>query len=99
MYIINISVKDGISKERHDELFSEHSSWFKRFFDEKKFLMLGPYTDTNKPSGVIFAVTNSREELDEILKQDSYYPDLATYEIREFSPKMISDDFVKSAVK
>ncbi|WP_109078060.1 hypothetical protein [Aggregatibacter kilianii] len=60
--------------------------------------MLGPYTDTDKHEGAIFAETESREELQKILQEDCYYPDLAEYEIREFAPKMISAD-IQKAVK
>lgn len=96
MYLINITVKDTISDEEHHTLFEQHSLWFKKHFEAGRFLMLGPYVDTDAKAGVIFARAGSREELDAVLAEDCYYPDLADYQIREFAPKMISQDIVKA---
>lgn len=90
MYIINIVVNENIDTEQHEQLFAVHTEWFKKYFQAGKFLMLGPYTDTDAHAGVIFAVTDSREELQSILEEDCYFPGLASYEIREFAPKLIS---------
>ncbi|OOF44849.1 hypothetical protein BKK50_01255 [Rodentibacter rarus] len=95
MYIINITVKSDISEEQHNELFPIHVEWFKKYFQAGQFLMLGPYTDTDAHSGVIFAETESRETLQKILEEDCYYPNLAEYEIREFAPKMIAANIGK----
>ncbi|OOF57286.1 YciI family protein [Rodentibacter myodis] len=96
MYIVNITVNSTLSEEKHNELFAIHVEWFKKYFQAGKFLMLGPYTDTDAHAGVIFAETESLEELQKILAEDCYYPDLAEYEIREFSPKLIATDIGKA---
>lgn len=88
MYLINIAVNDDLSPEQHEALFSRHVSWFQQYFDAGKFVLIGPYSDRER-AGVIIAQTESREELDAILKEDAYYPNLAEYEIREFIPKMV----------
>lgn len=93
MYIINIKVNKDIDNAQ--ALFEQHAAWFKKHFQAGRFVMLGSYTDTAEAEGVIFAVADSRAELDAILAEDCYYPNLASYEIREFAPKMISDGIGK----
>ena len=90
MYLINITVNEDVSAEQHEALFSRHVSWFQQYFDAGKFVLIGPYSDRQR-AGVIIAQTESREELDAILREDAYYPKLAEYEIREFIPKMIGN--------
>lgn len=88
MYLINITVNDDIAAEQHEALFTHHVNWFQKYFDAGKFILIGPYSDA-KRSGVIIARTENRETLESILREDAYYPDLAEYEIREFTPKMV----------
>ncbi|AIA70434.1 YciI family protein [Pectobacterium atrosepticum] len=88
MYLINIVVNDDISPDQHDALFARHVSWFQQYFNAGKFVLIGPYSDRER-AGVIIAQTASREELDAILSEDAYFPNLAQYEIREFIPKMV----------
>lgn len=88
MYLINITVNGDITAEQHEALFTQHVSWFQQYFNAGKFVLIGPYSDREK-AGVIIAQTESREELEAILKEDAYYPNLAEYEIREFIPKMV----------
>ncbi|QPB42009.1 YciI family protein [Rodentibacter haemolyticus] len=96
MYIINITVKPTLSEEKQNALFPIHAEWFKKYFQNGKFLILGPYIDTEAHAGVIFAETENREELQKILEEDCYYPDLADYDIREFAPKMIAADITEA---
>lgn len=91
MFIINITVNPDITAEQQDILFPQHVSWFKKYFDAGKFVVIGPYSDHER-AGVIIAQTENRAELELILREDSYYPALAKYEIREFIPKMIAPD-------
>lgn len=98
MYIINIAVNDSLTPEQHTALFAEHAEWFKKYFQAGKFLMLGPFKDQAN-AGVIFAHTENRAELDQILAEDCYYPNLASYEIREFEPKLIAANITEFAGK
>ncbi|AAU38039.1 hypothetical protein [[Mannheimia] succiniciproducens] len=41
------------------------------------------------------AVTENLEELQQILTEDCYCPNLANYEIREFEPNMIATDMAE----
>lgn len=88
MYLINIAVNEDISPDQHEALFMRHVSWFQQYFEAGKFVLIGPYSDRER-AGVIIAQTVSREELETILSEDAYYPNLADYEIREFTPKMV----------
>ncbi len=95
MYIINITVNAELPEEKQKERFSIHTEWFRKYFQAGRFLMLGPYVDTDAHAGVIFAHTESRAELQRILEEDCYYPNLARYELREFAPKLIAADIDK----
>ena len=98
MYIISITVHEGIPADKQQEMLTRHRDWFTNYFRQGIFLMLGPYIDTSAHAGVIFAHTDSREALQKILEEDSYYPDFADYDIREFAPKMIADDIGKAII-
>lgn len=95
MYIINISVNPDLSEQQHQELFPQHAAWFKKYFEAGEFLLVGPFVDTNTPSGVIIADIADRASLDKILVEDVYYPNLAHYEIREFNAKMVANFLAK----
>ncbi|MDO5639188.1 MAG: YciI family protein [Neisseria sp.] len=95
MYIINITVNDDVTEAQQAEMFPQHAAWFQKYFAAGNFLLLGPYTDTDKHNGVIIAHTDSREQLEAILNEDCYYPNFARYEIREFAPKMAAADIGK----
>lgn len=90
MYMITITVNSDVDEQQQQEMFPIHTAWFKKHFDAGHFVMLGPFTDTDKHQGVIFASVENRQALDNILQQDCYYPDFAQYDIREFAPKMIA---------
>ena len=98
MYIINITVNKNISEQQQNELFPIHTEWFKKHFQTGIFVMVGPYRDTEH-AGIIFAATESREELQKILEEDCYYPELASYEIREFEPKLIAGNIAECVGK
>ncbi|MCS3429563.1 YciI family protein [Klebsiella sp. BIGb0407] len=97
MFIINITVNADITAQTQNEMFPIHVKWLEKYFQAGKFLMLGPYIDTDAHAGVIFARVNSRNELQSILDEDCYYPDFAQYEVREFTPKFIAKDFTDAA--
>ncbi|MFZ7173311.1 hypothetical protein ACLSYX_00455 [[Pasteurella] aerogenes] len=41
---------------------------------------------------MIIAQTESREQLESILAEDVYYPNLADYQIREFKAAMVAEN-------
>lgn len=91
MFIITITVSDALSPEQHESLFSEHVKWFRHYFSTGVFVVVGPHIDRER-SGVIVANVGNREAMEAILKEDSYYPDMAAYDVREFIPKMIAEN-------
>lgn len=94
MYIIDIRVNEDVSAEQQEVLFSQHVAWFQKHFQAGNFLIVGPFTERER-AGVIIAQTANRAELDRILAEDSYYPDLAKYEISEFVPKMVAENIAQ----
>lgn len=91
MYLINITLNQNlVSVGRVDELFAAHRAWFAKNLEAGNFLLLGPYLD-REHAGVIIAQAPNRTALDEILKSDVYYPNLAEYEVREFKANLISE--------
>ncbi|WP_375540651.1 MULTISPECIES: YciI family protein [unclassified Leclercia] len=69
-----------------------------KYFNNGRFLMLGPYIDTDAHAGVIFAQASSKNELQSILEEDCYYPGFARYDVREFTTKFIAENF-NTAIK
>lgn len=100
MFIIDITVNSVIPPEQHEALFIQHAHWFKHHFSTGIFVVVGPYLDRER-SGVIIANVDNRDDLMAILSEDAYYPDLATYEVREFLPKMIAEHLpqLKKAIR
>lgn len=91
MYIIDITVKEDITPAQHEELFPKHAAWFAKYHQAGNFLIVGPIIDRER-AGVIIAQAENRAELECILAEDSYYPNLATYVISEFTPKMVASN-------
>lgn len=95
MYTIDITVNSDLTEQQHAELFPKHAAWFKKYFDAGKFILVGPYVDTDKHAGVIIAQIDNKQELQSILNEDVYYPNLAQYNIREFDAKLVANFLAK----
>lgn len=94
MYLINITIQSKlIPSEKSEELLKAHRNWFTEQAEKGKFLLVGPYLD-KKMAGVVLAHAESREELERILSQDAYYPDLATYDVHELQANIISEELI-----
>ena len=92
MYLIDISLKnENLSAEEQAQQLDAHRAWFAKYFQQGNFLLLGPYLDQER-AGVIIAQAQNRAELEQILAEDIYYPDLADYQIREFKAAMVADN-------
>lgn len=98
MFIINITVNSEVTEQTQSEMFPAHVKWLEKYFTNGKFLMFGPYIDTPAHAGVIFAQTSNRDELQSIIEEDCYYPGFARYDVREFTPKFIAENF-NTAIK
>ncbi|MGT2907332.1 YciI family protein [Streptococcus dentiloxodontae] len=92
MYLIHITIKaDQVPVDKAESLLAAHRAWFGAQAQAGYFLVVGPYKD-RKMAGVVMAQANSRAELDDIIAQDAYYPNLASYEVHEFQANIIADN-------
>ncbi len=100
MFIVNQTLKpEKIPAGKGEELFKRHVEWFTRHFEAGHFILVGPYTD-REMSGIMISPTESREALEEILKDDVYYGDgIASYEVRSFTAGKVAKNFADFAGK
>lgn len=84
MFIIDIKLTETNIAE---EAISAHRAWFKKYFDAGKFMLVGPRVDLDH-AGIIVAKADSRQEVDELIKQDVFYPNGATYDVMEFKANL-----------
>lgn len=89
MYIVSLTYKASL--EAIDKELNNHIDYLKKQYAAGNFLASGRKIPRN--GGVILAKAQSREELDEILKQDPFNQiNLADYEVIEFVPSMTSEE-------
>ena len=89
MYIVSLTYKASL--EAIDKELNNHIDYLKKQYAAGNFLASGRKIPRN--GGVILAKAQSREELDEILKQDPFIENnLADYEVIEFVPSMTSKE-------
>ncbi|MBD5429215.1 YciI family protein [Lactobacillus sp.] len=87
MYILNIKIKENpVDKNK----LAKHREWFKKYFDQGNFLIVGPYLDI-ETAGVIIAKANSKEQIEKIISEDVFYPNEAEYELHEFQANLVAD--------
>ena len=90
MYLINITIKaNQVPKDQEADLLAKHRAWFKGQYEAGNFLLVGPYRD-RPMAGLVIAKAANRDELQAMIAQDAYFPDLATYEINEFQANLIA---------
>ncbi|MDG6895355.1 YciI family protein [Volucribacter amazonae] len=90
MFLINITVKAQMSKQQQQALLPSHVAWIQKYIEQGVLVLAGPYTDTLQPSGLVIANVANRAELEKVLAEDSFYPDLADYQINEFNLKFVT---------
>jgi len=89
MYIVSLTYKASL--EAIDKELNNHIDYLKKQYAAGNFLASGRKIPRN--GGVILAKAQSREELDEILKQDPFNQNnVADYEVIEFVPSMTSKE-------
>ncbi len=89
MYIVSLTYKASL--EAIDKELNNHIDYLKKQYAAGNFLASGRKIPRN--GGVILAKAQSREELDEILRQDPFNQNnLADYEVIEFVPSMTSKE-------
>lgn len=91
MYLIDITIKtDKVPEEQADPLLADHRAWFGRQAEQGHFLIVGPYRD-QPMAGLVLAQADTRANLDAIIAEDAYYPDMASYQVREFQANVIAE--------
>ena len=89
MYIVSLTYKASL--EAIDKELNNHIDYLKKQYAAGNFLASGRKIPRN--GGVILAKAQSREVLDEILKQDPFNQNnVADYEVIEFVPSMTSKE-------
>ena len=93
MYLIDITINtDAISAGQSETLLAGHRAWFGKYFEQGRFLLIGPYLDRHA-AGVIIAQADSRAQLDAMLAEDVYWADkLADYQVREFQANLVAEN-------
>lgn len=95
MFIIDITLNtDLIPEEKAEKLLEGHRNWFRKNFEEGKFLIVGPYKNRGM-AGVVIARGESKEEIEKVIVEDSYYPEMASYEISEFTANLIAENLTQ----
>lgn len=89
MYLINVKINHQTKID--DEKMNAHRQWFKSFYDQQKFLIVGP-SKSIPMSGIIIAQAKDRHELDQIIAQDVFYPQEAIYEVNEFQANLVNNN-------
>ena len=87
MFIVSLTYTSGIDEiEKH---LPAHINYLEQHYLTGNFLVSG--RKNPRIGGVILAVTESREKLDEILIEDPFYINkLADYDVTEFIPTKAS---------
>ena len=90
LFIVILSYK--VALEKIDAFRSAHLDFLSNYYAKDYFVASGPQIP--RKGGIIIAKSDSKDALQEILKQDPFAEnDLATYEIIEFSPSKWSKEF------
>lgn len=87
MYLINVKIKP--QAKLNEQKLNAHRQWFKTFYDQQKFLLVGPSKSVPR-SGIIIAQAKDQNELAAMITQDVFYPQEASYEINEFQANLVS---------
>ncbi|TCJ94026.1 uncharacterized protein YciI [Volucribacter psittacicida] len=90
MFLINVTVKAHVSEQQQQALLPSHVAWIQKYIEQGVLVLAGPYTDTPQPSGLLIANVESRAELEKVLAEDCFYPELADYQVREFEMKFVT---------
>lgn len=90
MYIVLLTYKRPLSEI--DRYGTEHVAFLDRYFQAGKFIVSG--RQNPRTGGVIVAHKVTKEELEEILKEDPFHQhQLADYQITEFIPVKYAQEF------
>jgi uncharacterized protein YciI len=85
MFVINLSYR--VPLEQVNEERNGHIEFLEKQYEKKIFIASGPKVP--RTGGIILAQNVTKEELEELIKEDPFYQkQIANYEIIEFTPTM-----------
>jgi uncharacterized protein YciI len=85
LFIISLTYK--VPLEKVDEARDEHIKFLEKNYERKIFIASGPKIP--RIGGIILAHQVTKEELEELIKEDPFYQmGIADYDITEFTPTM-----------
>ena len=90
MFIISLNYVKPL--EEIDSFLDEHVIFLKKQYEENNFIASG--RKVPRTGGIILSKIKDKSKLESIIKGDPFYiNELAEYEIIEFIPTMVSDNF------
>lgn len=90
MFIVSLTYKCDL--EKVDEFLDDHIVFLKSEYAKGNFIASG--RKVPRTGGIILSKLKSKEALETIIKTDPFYKNsIAEYEIIEFVPSMIGDEF------
>jgi uncharacterized protein YciI len=90
MFIVILTYKKPLTEV--DKFGNDHLAFLSKFFEAGKFVVSGRRNP--RTGGVIIAHNVTREQLDDIVKEDPFYKNgLADYDITEFTPVKYQEAF------
>ncbi|MGX7205506.1 YciI family protein [Enterococcus pingfangensis] len=98
MYLINVTINEASTNPQSAAHLAKHQAWFEHYFEKGDFLLIGP-SQTYQHAGVILAQTDDQSQLDKIIAEDVYYPDLADYAVNEFTALKIAPNITEYQAK
>lgn len=91
--MILIEVKYKKNLETLDKYKQAHTEYLTSFYDKELILASGPYN--NREGGFIISKMNVQQAKDYMLNDPFYTNDIADFNIKDFSPNKLSNDFEK----
>lgn len=90
MFIISITYKKPL--EIVEKYLSDHTDFLDHGYQKNYFIVSG--RKNPRTGGIIFSQLKSREQLEELIKQDPFYIHaIADYEVIEFTPTKCHSSF------
>ena len=90
MFVVSLTYKVELSEV--DKHIGDHIAYLEKYYVEGNFIASG--RKVPRTGGVILAHAESRGKLNAILQEDPFYKaDLASYEVTEFVPSKVGQDF------
>ncbi|HEY0651477.1 MAG TPA: YciI family protein [Chryseosolibacter sp.] len=96
MFVIDLTYI--VPLEKLDAHMPEHMAFLKKYYAKNVFVASG--RKVPRTGGIILALANSKEEIENIIKEDPFYSlKLAEFRITEFQTSQSHPDFKKLLMK